>query len=161
MLSPELAESSLAATALALAFELDHPGNSATSKSMCARALNETMAKIRELAPPADEQDGVDELVDARREAARGGGGSLMAIVETVEPRIWSAPDYVSSAGEEAIELAAMAGLELDDWQQFILMHALGERADGNWARRRSACAFPVRTARAASSRRASSPAST
>lgn len=62
----ELADSALAATALALAFELDHPGNSATSKSMCARALNETMDKIRALAPPADEKDGVDELSQAR-----------------------------------------------------------------------------------------------
>ena len=27
-----------------------------------------------------------------------------------------------------------MAGLFLDDWQQFVLRHALGERADGKWA---------------------------
>lgn len=49
-------------------------------------------------------------------------------------PRIFHAPDYVTSAGQEAIELAALAGLELDDWQRFVLMHALGERADGKWA---------------------------
>lgn len=49
-------------------------------------------------------------------------------------PRICHVPDYVSTAGDEAVELAAMAGLELDDWQQFVLRHALGERPDGNWA---------------------------
>lgn len=66
--APELAESGLAATALALAYELDHPGNSATSKSMCARALNETMEKLRALAPPAEEPDAVDELTRRREE---------------------------------------------------------------------------------------------
>lgn len=49
-------------------------------------------------------------------------------------PRICSVPDYVSSSGEEAIELAALAGLYLDEWQQFVLRNALGERADGRWA---------------------------
>jgi hypothetical protein len=27
-----------------------------------------------------------------------------------------------------------MAGLILDPWQQFVLVNALGERADGRWA---------------------------
>lgn len=49
-------------------------------------------------------------------------------------PRICSVPDYESSAGGEAIELAALAGLVLDEWQQFVLVNALGERADGRWA---------------------------
>jgi len=40
----------------------------------------------------------------------------------------------VSSAGVEAVELAASAGLMLDDWQQFALTQMLGERADGMWA---------------------------
>lgn len=51
-------------------------------------------------------------------------------------PRICHVPDYSSSTGDEAIELAALAGLYLDDWQQFILRHALGERPDGKWAAR-------------------------
>lgn len=38
--------------------------------------------------------------------------------------------------GDEAIELAEMAGLILDDWQQFVLRHSLGERPDGKWAAR-------------------------
>ena len=66
----EVSESALAATALALAAELDDADNSATSKSMCARALNETMAVLRELAPPKAERDRIDE-VTRKREARR------------------------------------------------------------------------------------------
>lgn len=50
------------------------------------------------------------------------------------EPRVCSIPPYVSSSGEEALELAQLAGLELDPWQAFVLAHALGEREDGQWA---------------------------
>lgn len=49
-------------------------------------------------------------------------------------PRISSIPPYTSSAGQEAIELAATAGLVLDPWQKYCLHHGLGERADGTWA---------------------------
>lgn len=49
-------------------------------------------------------------------------------------PRLWSAPEHESSAGDEAVELAAMAGLVLDPWQQFVLRHSLGEREDGKWS---------------------------
>ena len=64
--SPALATSALAATALALARELDND-NSATSKSMCAKALLDTMDRLRELGPPPKERDGIDDLKDARR----------------------------------------------------------------------------------------------
>lgn len=50
-------------------------------------------------------------------------------------PRVSSVPPYSSSAGVEAVELAASAGLFLDPWQQFALHAALGERqSDGKWA---------------------------
>lgn len=49
-------------------------------------------------------------------------------------PRIASIPSYVSSAGQEAVELAASCGLMLDPWQEFCLIHGLGERGDGKWA---------------------------
>jgi hypothetical protein len=49
-------------------------------------------------------------------------------------PRVCWIPEFASSAGQEAVELAAMAGLGLDPWQQFVLEHSLGERADGKWA---------------------------
>lgn len=50
------------------------------------------------------------------------------------QPRISSWPDYVTSAGLEAVELAESAGLLLDPWQQFVLHHSLGERRDGRWS---------------------------
>jgi hypothetical protein len=46
-------------------------------------------------------------------------------------PRVSHVPEYVSSAGEEAIELAAAARLHLDDWEQFVLVGGLGEREVG------------------------------
>jgi hypothetical protein len=49
-------------------------------------------------------------------------------------PRLSSVPPWTSSTGPEAIELAALAGLDLDPWQQYILTESLGERADGSWA---------------------------
>lgn len=51
-----------------------------------------------------------------------------------VAPRVSCWPEYVSSAGREAVELAALAGLVLDDWQAMVLDHALGERPNGRWA---------------------------
>src|SRR5436190_676323 len=51
------------------------------------------------------------------------------------EPRLLALPEGgVSSAGEEAVELARVAGLELDPWEEFVLARALAERADGKWA---------------------------
>lgn len=49
-------------------------------------------------------------------------------------PRIRSVPDYATSAGEDAIELAAEAGLILDPWQQDNVIDILGEGEDGLWA---------------------------
>lgn len=50
------------------------------------------------------------------------------------EPPILSLPPAPTSAGQEAVELAATAGLELDPWQAFALDGALREREDGLWA---------------------------
>jgi phage terminase large subunit-like protein len=50
------------------------------------------------------------------------------------KPRVDQYPPYVSSAGQEAIDLAAVAGLYLDPWQQHVLTHSLGERGDGKWS---------------------------
>jgi len=49
-------------------------------------------------------------------------------------PRVENIPAYVTSSGDEAVDLAAMAGLDLDPWQQYVLRNSLGERADGKWA---------------------------
>ena len=42
-------------------------------------------------------------------------------------------PDRRTSSGVEAVELAASAGLVLDEWQRWWMDNALAERADGNW----------------------------
>lgn len=49
-------------------------------------------------------------------------------------PRVCSVPQAVTSAGREAIDLAASAGLVLDPWQCLVLDQSLGERADGKWS---------------------------
>ena len=61
-LDPELARSGLAASALAVARELDDRSNSATSRSMCAKALIDTLDRLRELAPEPEEGDQLDDL---------------------------------------------------------------------------------------------------
>jgi hypothetical protein len=67
-----MAGSTLAATALSLAVELDGD-NSATSKSMCAKALADVMRELRALAPPRKENDDVTDLARKRDERlARG-----------------------------------------------------------------------------------------
>ena len=65
--------SGLALVALALARELDQSGNSATSKSMVARSLLDTMDRLSELIPTESEADGLDDLAK-RRELRRAGG---------------------------------------------------------------------------------------
>ena len=68
-----LAESGLAASYLQLAREMDSD-SSATSKSMCAKALNETWNLLLMLAPAEKRHDKLDELA-AQRERRRAGTG--------------------------------------------------------------------------------------
>jgi hypothetical protein len=56
------------------------------------------------------------------------------AAVGAQKPRVHSTPPAVSTAGDEAIQLAARAGLHLMPWQQLVLRDALGETAAGRWA---------------------------
>lgn len=65
--TPEVAESTLAASALELAWLLSNPFNSATSKAQAAKVLLETMEKLRELAGDAPSAgDALDMLAAAR-----------------------------------------------------------------------------------------------
>jgi len=57
----------------------------------------------------------------------------VRADVGAQRPRLSSVPPYVTSAGPEAVQLAARAGLHLDEWQRLVLTEALGERPDGRW----------------------------
>lgn len=56
-----------------------------------------------------------------------------MTVLGVAAPAVEWWTEGVSSAGVEAVDLARMAGLELDGWQQLILRAALQERADGKW----------------------------
>lgn len=49
-------------------------------------------------------------------------------------PRVVTAPPATASAGPEAVELAAAAGLVLDPWQRLAVEVILAERPDGRWA---------------------------
>jgi hypothetical protein len=75
-LPPELANSALAELARTLARELDSPQNSATSKSMNAKAMLDTLDKLRELAPPKEKEGLVHDIRSARRGRLRVAGGS-------------------------------------------------------------------------------------
>ena len=58
----------------------------------------------------------------------------VVRVAGVQQPRFCHVPPCVASTGAEAVELARMAGLVLDPWQEFILSNALNERADGKWA---------------------------
>jgi hypothetical protein len=53
--------------------------------------------------------------------------GSLRGVQQ---PRIASVPAYSSSAGDDVIAVARLAGIELDPWQQMELAGGLGESSD-------------------------------
>lgn len=58
----------------------------------------------------------------------------LAAPVGQQLPRVSSAPRSVRTQGDDAVELAHIAGLDLDPWQQHVLRVSLGERPDGKWS---------------------------
>lgn len=58
----------------------------------------------------------------------------MTATASFVMPRIASFPEYESTSGHEAAELFNMGGEPLDDWQEWLLIHGLGEKQDGRWA---------------------------
>lgn len=70
--TPQVANSALAAAALRMAFEVDHPYNSATAKSNCVSELHKIMDRLYELAEEQGSGKGgkVDEL-RARRAKRR------------------------------------------------------------------------------------------
>ena len=69
---PGVDESTLAASALALASRMDDPDTTPTAVSNCARSLAETMDRLVALLPPELEGDELDDLT-ARRVARRAG----------------------------------------------------------------------------------------
>ena len=59
---PDLADGPYAASARAMAGEVDHPFNSATSKSMCTGKMHDALDRLRELCPPVQEADALDRI---------------------------------------------------------------------------------------------------
>jgi phage terminase large subunit-like protein len=66
--------------------------------------------------------------------SSSGLGQRVVALRGNQEPRILTGPKFSSTAGDEAIHLAAHAGLHLDPWQQLVLRQSLGEDTAGKWA---------------------------
>ena len=58
-------------------------------------------------------------------------------------PRFESYPLFHTSAADDAIDLAAIAGLTMDPWQEYVLRGALGERKDGRWSAFRTCLVVP------------------
>lgn len=56
------------------------------------------------------------------------------AVVSSQLPRIDVTPLHVTSRGDDAVDLAAVAGLMLDPWQEHVLRGACSTNADGKWA---------------------------
>lgn len=69
---PDLGECGLAQMALTLARGLDNDRNSLTSKAMASKALSDTLAELRELAPDEIKKDGVDGIKGTRKKRRQG-----------------------------------------------------------------------------------------
>lgn len=70
----DVADSATAAAAMRMAIELEHPYNSATSKSMCAKAMIEAMRELRDLVPPVEKKGELHAIKDARAARLADGG---------------------------------------------------------------------------------------
>lgn len=55
-------------------------------------------------------------------------------LLENQTPRLFSSPPFFTTLGQDAVDLAAFAGLYLDPWQAFVLEHSMGQRRGGNWS---------------------------
>jgi phage terminase large subunit-like protein len=55
-------------------------------------------------------------------------------LLENQVPRLFSSPPFFTTLGQDAVDLAAYAGLFLDPWQAFVLEHSMGQRRGGNWS---------------------------
>lgn len=65
------------------------------------------------------------------------------ARIGSQRPRIESVPLFHSSAADDAVDIAAAVGLDLDEWQEYVLRGALGEKPDGKWSAFRVALVVP------------------
>lgn len=49
-------------------------------------------------------------------------------------PRYHTVPEFASTAGDDALELATYAGLTPFPWQELVVRESMGEKPDGTWA---------------------------
>jgi hypothetical protein len=68
---PGMRGSGLALTALALAADIDSPETSPTARAACTRELRETLDRLRELAPPREQSNHLDDLTARRAKRRR------------------------------------------------------------------------------------------
>lgn len=76
VLAPNVADSALAAGALALAGGLDNADNSLTSRSMALHELRETMRTLHALTPTVEREDDLAKLRSRHAERRHGFAGS-------------------------------------------------------------------------------------
>lgn len=75
----DLADSLLAALVVSLAYEIENPYNSATSKSMCAHELRQTIDRLRELMPAEKRKGALHDIKSghaSRLRLAQGGSST-------------------------------------------------------------------------------------
>lgn len=72
----KVAESGMAAAAVRLAYELENPYNSATSKAQCAKSLRELIERLLEEAPAEEKEDEVSRIGASRSSRIDGGSGA-------------------------------------------------------------------------------------
>lgn len=80
----------------------------------------------------------------AGQKPASGTSPAEATVYGSQRPRLMTVPATgLSSAGQEAVDLAARAGLVLDPWQRFILDQGMRENAWGDWAAFEVCCNIP------------------
>lgn len=67
----------------------------------------------------------------------------VVARTGSQQPRIEHFPPYFTTAADDAIDLAGVAGLVMDPWQEHVLRGSLGERRDGRWTAFRTCLVVP------------------
>lgn len=75
-----------------------------------------------------------------------------MTRVGEQRPRLFSLPHDIDNteAGDEVIEFAKRFGMELDDWQQWVIRNMCAEDSAGNWAATQSVLLVPRQAGKSA-----------
>lgn len=66
-----------------------------------------------------------------------------VARIGSQTPKLEHFPPFFTTAADDAVDLAAVAGLVMDPWQVHVLRGSLGERRDGRWSAFRTCLVVP------------------